>query len=304
VVVPVETAVDIVSDADIPTRRVGVTSQNVDDPFFNSVHASGLLRRILRDKVIAVVGLSGGGSQVIPHLAALGVGEIIGIDDQRTDDSNRFATPNLGWIDASAGSRKTTSARVRASLVNRHVKFTRINARVPEPKAVEALKRSDVIVGSVNNLHARADLNEIAWRYCIPYVDIGLVLSVDEQSSAEIKPLSGISGNIFTALPGGPCLRCTGFVSKEKLDLETGGRGRSYLRTADGANVFVAPFNGTLASEAAAEVLRLLVGIRRGTEFRKIYDGFSGTLLECVVRKRHDCEVCGRSLALGDPIWD
>ena len=164
------------------------------------------------------------------------------------------------------------------------------------------LKRSDAIVGSVN-LHARADLNEIAWRYCIPYVDIGLASSVDERSRAEIKPLSGISGNIFTALPGGPCLWCTGFVSKEKLDLETGGRGRSYLRTADGANVFVAPFNGTLASEAAAEVLRLLVGIRRRTEFRKIYDGFSGTLLECIVRKRRDCELCGRSLALGDPVW-
>jgi hypothetical protein len=98
-----------------------------------------------------------------------------------------------------------------------------------------------------------------------------------ESAEASSSSLTGIAGNIFTALPGGRCLWCTGFISKEKLDLETGGRGRSYLRTADGANVYVAPFNGTLASEAAAEVLRLLVGTRRGTEFRKIYDGFSGT---------------------------
>jgi hypothetical protein len=66
---------------------------------------------------------------------------------------------------------------------------------------------------------------------------------------------------------------------------------------------YVAPFNGTLACEAAAEVLRLLVGLRHGIEFRKIYDGISGTLLECVVRRRNDCDMCRRSLAFGDPIW-
>jgi hypothetical protein len=61
--------------------------------------SNALLRRILEDKVIAVVGLSGGGSQVVPYLAALGVREIIGIDNQTVDSSNLFASPNMGWLD-------------------------------------------------------------------------------------------------------------------------------------------------------------------------------------------------------------
>src|SRR6266446_2072199 len=94
--------------------------------------ATPLLRKIFAGKVAAVVGLSGGGSQVAPFLAAFGFHEIIGIDDQRVDESNRFASPNLGWIDSLLGLRKTLSVKLRVKLVNRTVKFTGINARVPE----------------------------------------------------------------------------------------------------------------------------------------------------------------------------
>jgi len=264
-----------------------------------------VIRRVLNDAVVAVVGLSGGGSQVVSHLATLGIGEIIGIDNQRVDHSNVFATPGFGWIDALLHIRKTTAARLRTKLINRNVRFTPVHARIPEPRAVDALKRADLVVGCVNNLHARADLNELAWRFCIPYVDLGLILTVNERDPVRPNPLNGISGNVFTMLPGGPCLWCTGFLSKDKLDRETGGRGRPYLRSGpDNANAFVAAFNGTLASEAAAEILRLLVGIRRNAELRRIYDGFSGTLLECAVKRNQACYLCGSVLATGDPTWN
>src|SRR5439155_21606551 len=157
-------------------------------------------------------------------------GGIIGIDSQAADHGNLVATPNLGWLDTLFKVRKTTASKWRTWATNRRVKFTPVNVRVPEPPAVEALKRADVIVGCVNNFHARADLNEIAWRYCIPYVDVGLILTTDERDVTEPKPLNAISGNVFTAIPGGPCLWCIGFVTQEKLDRETGGRGRPYLQ--------------------------------------------------------------------------
>lgn len=262
-----------------------------------------LLRRLLKDVVIAVVGLSGGGSQVVPHLAALGVGEIIAIDDQRADQSNRLATPNLGWIDALFGIRKVTAAKWRSWLVNRHVKYTGIKARVPESRAQEALKRADIIIGCVNNLHGRSDLNEVAWRYCIPYIDIGLRLITDEHAPEDPRPLSGIHGNQFKAIPGGPCLWCTEFLTDSKLARETGGRGRSYLQDATGRDAMVAPFNGTLASEAAAEVLRLITGISYSQESRHQYDGLASTLLELSVARDPNCPLCNAVLAAGDPIW-
>lgn len=279
----------------IPTEHLLFDRQPLTD--------SPLLREILRRTVVAVVGLSGGGTQVVSHLAALGVGEIIGIDDQRADESNRIATPQLGWIDALLRLKKVTASKWRVWLIDRHVTFTGIEARVPENAALKALKRADIIVGCVNNLHARADLNEIAWRYCIPYIDIGLRLTTKEHPQQDPQSLIGISGNHFTAIPGRPCLWCTQFLTDNKLQLETGGRGRSYLRDVADRDTFVSPFNGTLASEAAAEVLRLVVGMRYRRESRRQYDGFAGSLLELSVARRDGCPLCESVLAAGDPVW-
>lgn len=264
---------------------------------------SPLLRKMLKRTVVAVVGLSGGGSQVASHLAALGVGEIIAIDDQRADQTNCMATPNLGWIDALFGINKVTAAKWRAWVINRHVTFTGVKARVPEARALQALKRADIIIGCVNNLHARSDLNELAWRYCIPYIDIGLRLTTNEHATEDPRPLTGIPGNHFTAIPGGPCLWCSEFLTDSKLEHETGGRGRSYLHDVAERDTLVSPFNGTLASEAAAEVLRLITGLRYHRESRRQYDGFAGTLLELSVTRRGSCPLCKFVLAAGDPIW-
>jgi hypothetical protein len=42
------------------------------------------------------------------------------------------------------------------------------------PAVLGILKTAAVIVGCVDNLHARADLQELSWRLLIPYVDIGV----------------------------------------------------------------------------------------------------------------------------------
>jgi molybdopterin/thiamine biosynthesis adenylyltransferase len=261
-----------------------------------------LLRSILRRFIVAVVGVSGGGSQLAAHLAALGVGEIIAIDDQTTDESNRFATPQLGWLDALFRFRKTTSARIRCWFIDRRVTFTAVPFRVPEQKALDALKRADLIVGAVNNLHARADLMELAWRYCIPYVDIGLRI-LTKEGAPDPKPLVAFPGNLFTAVPGCACMWCTEFLTEKKLSAETGGLGRSYLKDSSDRAVLVSPFNGTMAAEAAAEVLRLVTGLDDRREQRHQYDGFLGTLLEMSSTSQPDCPRCASHLAAGDPIW-
>ena len=264
---------------------------------------SPLLRALLRNVVVAVVGISGGGSQVVAHLAALGIGEIIAIDNQCADESNRFATPNLGWLDALLSLRKVTSAKLRAWLVNRHVKFTAVPFRLPEKSALEALKRADIIIGCVNNLHARADIVELAWRYCIPYIDIGLRIIAKDNAGTDPNPLIAFPGNLFTALPGKACLWCTDFLTKAKLDAETGGLGRSYLKDSSDRDVLVSCFNGTLAAEAVAEALRLITGMDTRREHKRQYDGFTGTLLEMSSNRKQNCPRCTADLAAGNPIW-
>ena len=263
---------------------------------------SGYQKKFLKQSVVAVVGMSGGGSQVVPYLATFGVGEIIGIDYQQIDAGNCATSPNMTRLDSALHLRKTTAAKIRCALINPSVKFTSVSGRVPDALVVNALKRSDIIVGCVNNLHARSDLNEIAWRFCIPYVDIGLALTTDPDDE-EPRTLSRISGNLFTLVPGGPCLWCADFLTRKKLASETAGRGRSYLQGTEQTDAFVASLNGTLASEAASEVLRLLIGFGIRREARRQFDGMRGTILEMSVSKRANCENCNFVLAAGNPLW-
>lgn len=273
-------------------------------PLLESVVTRATLAKI----VVAVVGLSGGGSQVAKHLACAGVGEIIGIDSQRVTQDNLLATGEFGWSDVILRRRKTSVVRSKVWWINRHVRFTEVNALVPEQPTIAALKRADLIVGCVNNLNARADLQEIAWRYCIPYLDIGLGLYPRDPNN-ELSEIAAISGNVFVALPGGACLWCTGFLSDERLQLEAGGANRSYLRTKLAARswrnsaAYVASFNGVLAGLAVSDVLQLALGYAPTVAVRKQYDALSGTVLEVVVKQNPPCPKCLSVLGAGDPLW-
>jgi len=265
-------------------------------------------RSLLRNTTIAVVGLSGGGSQVAGQLAAHGVGEIIGIDKQRITRDNILATDEFGWADVLLQRRKTAAVRSKVRRTNRSVRFTPVNALVPDRVTLDALKRADLIVGCVNNLNARADLQEIAWRYCIPYVDIGLGLYPREADDA-MSEIAAISGNVFSAVPGAPCLWCTGFLTDQKLQQEAGGANRSYLRgrrrihRKQESEVYVASFNGVLAGLAVSSVLQLILGYAPMLPVRRQYDGLSGTVLEVEVKKNPTCPKCAAVLAAGDPLW-
>ena len=265
-------------------------------------------RKLLRATRIAIVGLSGGGSQIATQLAALGFGELIGIEDQRLDPENRLSTDAWNWLDLTMHRKKLSTVKRRISWINPRCRFTGIASRVPEQRTIDALKSSDIIVGCVNNLTARADILEIASRYCIPYIDVGLTIRTAD-NEPEPARIVAVSGHVFTYVPGGPCLWCCGYLTKGKIEAETGGADRSYLwnRGKNGSKreAFVSPFNGVLANQAACDVLQLVLGYASaGSSLtHKMYDGFSGTLTEWAVSRREDCPHCATGVGIGDPLW-
>ncbi len=264
-----------------------------------------LVRKVLARSKVAVVGQSGGGSHVALQLACLGVGEITGIDDDCVDEGNRFSGIAFGKKHVERHRPKVEVMEEVIRRIDPGVKYTAVRARLPEKEALEHLKKADIVVGCVNNVHARADIQEIALRYLIPYVDIGLGLNVKPGVLDEFPPVTSIGGNIFVFVPDGPCMWCTGFLTKEKLDAETQLRGRPYLRTADNVDALVVSFNGVLGSQAANEVLRLLTGFAPEDSqlVYRVYDGFTGLVQECEVHKSPACPQCAGLLAAGDPIW-
>jgi ThiF family len=288
------------------------------NPIFNSqaLVVGGPGQTALHNAKVAVVGLSGGGSHVVQQLAHLGIGLLIMIDPDRVEARHRHRIVGLTWLDTLFKRRKVD---VMARLVERlgtGSRCIKLFAKVPEPTAVEALKSADIIVGCLDNLHARADLQEIASRFLIPYVDVGVNI---RQTVAEEKrdPRVSIGGNVITFTPGGFCMWCCGFLSKDKLAAELNGPNRSYFQNKTG-EAQVVSLNGIVASQAVTEVLQLLTGfggsgirqqdvglygehgIQRG--FRKL-DGVKGNLTDWGAKQYLGCIHCGQTLARGDVAW-
>ena len=191
-----------------------------------------------------------------------------------------------------------------------------IDEPLPAPAALAALKTADVVVGCLDNLHARADLQELSWRFLIPYVDVGVNIRAIDDPEPE-GPRVSIGGNVLTLIPGGFCMWCSGYLSKEKLDAELAGPNRNYFENRDG-EAQVVSLNGLVASQAVTEVLQLLTGfsgsglkrsqlslgcqpgLQRG--FRKL-NGVRGTLEDWGASRRPDCPCCVSTLGAGVVVW-
>ncbi len=276
----------------------------------------GTGQEIFRRARVAVVGLGGGGSHLVQQLAHLGIGEIIAIDPDRVERSNRHRLIGLTWLDVWLRRRKADVMRRLVRRIRMRSRCRGIPVEVPEPAAVEAIKEADVIVGCLDNLHTRLDLQDLAWRFLIPYIDIGV--SIRPVEAAQNRgPRVAIGGNVITLIPGGFCLWCCGFLSEEKLALELAGPNRSYFQNRQG-EAQVVSLNGIVASQAVSEVLQLLTGFA-GTGIRhanvavdhsktnqrgfKKLDGTRGTLEEWGAIRRPACEHCNTTLARGAVTW-
>ena len=77
-------------------------------------------------------------------------------------------------LDAWLRRKKTTIMRRVVRTVGLSNRCRMIEEPVPGPAMLGVLKTADIIVGGLDNLHARADLQELSWRFLIPYVDIGV----------------------------------------------------------------------------------------------------------------------------------
>lgn len=258
-------------------------------------------QEILGKTRLAVVGLGGGGSHVVQQAAHMGIGEIIGIDADIGEEGNRNRLIGLKRCDVRLRRRKTSVMTRLVRSINSHVRFTPVPFNIPEARAIEQLKRADVVVGCVDTLHARSDIQDICSRFVIPYIDIGLLI-VPTTNGSKVQ---GIGGNVLTSIPGRSCLWCMGYLSQGRLDQETGGRPRSYIRGSTNTAQVVS-FNGLLASSALSAVLQILTGFAstgEPSQFLK-FNGMRGTLEEWHVQPDPSCKHCSSSLGSGDPVWE
>jgi len=298
----------------IDTADHDISPTNISGEFVRqALVVGGQGQAKLRRAKVAVVGAGGGGSHVIQQLAYLGVGEILVIDPDVYEESNRHRVVSAIRSDLGKPKVKIFEHFVRKVGLGGRIRGMRV--AIPNTDAVRAIRDCDVIVGCVDTLFSRSDLQEIASRYLIPYVDIGATMRAVPDGEAS-DPRVQVAGNVFTFIPGSFCLWCCDFLSGQKIELEQSGPARSYFEK-NKQEAQVVSFNGLLASQAVNEVLQLLTGYR-GSSIREVdlrvpeqktlrgykkFDGVKGTLQEWGGIRRSGCEHCEQTLAAGDIVF-
>jgi hypothetical protein len=210
---------------------------------------------LLGTATVAIVGLGGGGSHVAQQLAHVGVGNLSLFDPDRVEWSNLNRLVGATAADAHNGAMKVDIARRLVLGIHPGVN---VGAHAVQWQlAAEVIREADIVVGCMDSYAARQDLEVTTRRFLMPLVDIGMdVHVVGEQPH--------MSGQVIVTLPGGPCLRCLGFLTDENL------RHEAQLYGAAGGRPQVVWANGVLASMAVGLVVELLTGWR-GRQFAAEY---------------------------------
>ena len=261
-------------------------------------------QKLLSASKVGVVGLGGGGSHVSQQLALLGVGHLVLVDHDILKERNRSRTIGARPSDAKLGLLKVDLMKRMISESNPAVEVTLVADKFPSDKSISQLKDCDVVVGCVDTLQSRMELQKFAWRHLIPYVDIGLSIQLDDSDNrVEGRIPRRISGQVYDLIPGCACLWCAQFLSEDRLSAESGGRDPAYVNSPQAAQVV--SFNGVLGSQAVTEVLHLITGYapRKTIPNALQYDGITGVVSPVLLQKKPSCKICSQELGHGDPIW-
>ena len=221
--------------------------------------------RDLKQTILTVVGLGGGGSHVSQQAAHVGYGRVQLIDPDIIELSNLNRLVGGTVADVKAKRAKVDIARRLALGVSPDTVVDAI--RAPWQSHAARIMRSDVVISCLDSVQAKADLESVCRRALVPMIDIGMdVHSIGDRFL--------ISGQVALSTAPGPCLRCMGIVTEKSLGDEAQRYG------AAGSHPQVVWPNGLLASSAVGLATQLVAPWYDRTSHSTYleYDGNLGTL--------------------------
>jgi hypothetical protein len=169
---------------------------------------------------VAIVGVGGTGSPVAEQLVRLGVRDVKLFDPDRFQSTN--ITRMYGTFHCPWWRRIVSRSPFKVYLLARHL--LRINPHIsvrPVPKnivlesAARELRDRDVIFLCTDDHWGRSVVNQIAYQYLIPTINLGA------RVSAEDGVIRAAVGVVDVLRPGLPCLWCTQFLRADRIAAES-----------------------------------------------------------------------------------
>jgi hypothetical protein len=262
---------------------------------------------IARAKV-GIVGVGGTGSPTAEQLVRLGVRDLVLVDPDQFEDSN--LTRVYGTFSATQWTRLWRRAPKRkVDLVARHLRrispAVRIQAlaqNVVLTEAAERLRDRDVVFLCTDDHWGRSVVNQLAYQYLIPAVNVGVAIRAEQGRIAQAV------GVIDVLRPDLPCLWCKQFLNSERIAAESMPRRdrksrerEGYVQGIDTPTPAVISITTALSGMAVSVFLQLVTDFMgdAGEVSRLNYDVLQGTVSRGRTPAADRC-VCRRARGFGD----
>jgi len=230
-------------------------------PFFDrQVRAFGKdIQLQLQRLNVGIVGVGGTGSAVAEQLARLGVGRLSIFDGDNFDDSN--VNRVYGSSTNDSGTKKVDIAMRNIDRIGLGTFVQRYPKHITHEQTAKELRRCDVIFGCTDKQQPRSILVQLALRYLIPVIDMGIVI----ESTGGV--ITDVVGRVTTLLAGEACLFCRKRITPRGIQLESLSKEErasqakeGYAPELDAPAPAVVPFTSSIASFAVSEFLHRLTG--------------------------------------------
>ncbi|GIK49908.1 MAG: thiamine biosynthesis protein ThiF [Alphaproteobacteria bacterium] len=188
-------------------------------PSFAASHAQafdeGTIERLQRLS-IAVVGASGTGSPTVEQLMRLGVGEIVSVDDDLTEERNVNRILNSTMQDARDKRAKVDVLGDAIERTGLGTRVVRLKKNLWDPDVVRAVAQCDIVFGCMDTVDGRYLLNAISSFYNIPYFDIGIRLDA-VRDGANRGRIREVCGTVHYVRPGRSSLMSRGLFTMKQV---------------------------------------------------------------------------------------
>lgn len=220
------------------------------------------LEEVLENCKVGVVGLGGGGSQIVQQLAHIGFKNYVLFDDDSIEDTNLNRLVGATKLDVELGLSKMAIATRLIRGLKPDASIIKVQKKWQEEP--QTLIMCDIVFGCLDGYQNREQLEALTRRYLIPYVDIGMDVYVTNEG----KPR--MAGQVIASIPGFPCMKCLSFINDTALSKEVKKYGAAGVRPQ------VIWANGVLASTAVGMAINLLTNWTGQCEDMVLYYEYDG----------------------------
>lgn len=269
-----------------------------DEVFDRQIRAFGKHgQRVLQELSVAIVGVGGTGSIAVQHLAHLGVRNFLLIDPDVLEDSNLNRV--VGATVSDVGDHKVEVASRFLKKFSPDISVRTIVGDVVHASIARDLASVDIILGCTDSHGSRAVVQQVAYQYMIPCIDMGSTITTLDGL------VTGVFGRVQLLGPGHACLWCSNLLNSEQVrrDMMSAFERQAdpYIQGVHEPAPSVISINGTVVSLAVTMLLGVMTDVPMEAR-HLIYNAKAASLRAVHADAKDDCFICSRtgSFARGD----